>query len=125
MTAELGGQPLSGIGFGLGVDRTVLAAAAEGIAVGDPARCEVYGVPLGDAASRELAVIAGRLRGVGIRVDRSYGGRGLKAAMRSADASGARVALVLGTVMVKDLGSGDQEAVALDEVQEAVAALLR
>ncbi len=132
LMAELGGQSLSGIGFGLGVDRTVLAAAAEGIAVGDPARCEVYGVPMGDASSRELAVIAGSLRAAGIRVDRSYGGRGLKAAMRSADSSGARVALVLGdrdlkhgTVMVKDLASGDQHAVALDQAVAAVAALLR
>ncbi len=132
LMTELGGQPLSGIGYGLGVDRTVLAAAAEGIVVGDQARCEVYGVPLGDAASRELAVIAGRLRAVGIRVDRSYGGRGLKAAMRSADASGARVALVLGdrdleqgTVMVKDLASGEQQAVSLDDVEAAVAVLLQ
>ena len=132
LMAELGGQPLSGIGYGLGVDRTVLAAAAEGVVVGDPARCEVYGVPLGDAASRELAVVAGRLRAAGIRVDRSYGGRGLKAAMRSADASGARVALVLGdrdleqgTVMVKDLVSGDQHAVALELVEGAIAALLQ
>jgi histidyl-tRNA synthetase len=132
LMAELGGQPLSGIGFGLGVDRTVLAAAAEGVTVGDPARCEVYGVPLGEAASRELAVIAGRLRAAGIKVDRSYGGRGLKAAMRSADASGARVALVLGdrdleqhTVMVKDLVSGDQHAAGLDEVVAAVTAVLR
>ncbi len=132
LMAELGGQPLSGIGYGLGVDRTVLAAAAEGVAVGDGARCDVYGVPLGSAASRELAVIAGRLRAAGLRVDRSYGGRGLKAAMRSADASGARVALVLGdrdleqaTVMVKDLASGDQQAVALDDVIAAVSLLLQ
>ncbi|WP_090477577.1 histidine--tRNA ligase [Nakamurella panacisegetis] len=131
LMAELGGQPLSGIGFGLGVDRTVLAAAAEGLAVGPTARCEVYGVPMGQAASRELAVIAGRLRGAGIRVDRSYGGRGLKVALKSADSSGARVALVLGerdleqgTVMVKDLLSGDQRPVALAEVESAVAAIL-
>src|SRR6195952_3482083 len=96
LMSELGGQALSGIGFGLGVDRTVLAAQAEGLAVGSVARCEVYGVPMGAAASRELAVLAGRLRGAGIRVDRSYGGRGLKAAMKSADASGARLALIAG-----------------------------
>ncbi len=131
LMAELGGQPLSGIGFGLGVDRTVLAAKAEGVAVGDETRCEVYGVPMGDAASAELAVIAGRLRAGGIRVDRAYGGRGLKAAMKSADASGARVALILGdrdlergTVMVKDLVSGDQEPVVLDLVEAAVKTIL-
>lgn len=131
LMAELGGQALSGIGFGLGVDRTVLAAKSEGLTVGDDARCEVYGVPMGAAASRELAVIAGQLRAAGIRVDRAYGGRGLKAAMKSADASGARVALVLGdrdleqgTVMVKDLISGDQRPVALDVVEPAVREIL-
>ncbi len=131
LMAELGGQALTGIGYGLGVDRTVLAAKSEGLAVGEAARCEVYGVPMGDAASLELAVIAGRLRAAGIRVDRSYGGRGLKAAMKSADSSGARVALVLGdrdleqgTVMVKDLVSGVQEPVPLDQVESAVRAVL-
>ena len=131
LMAELGGQPLSGIGFGLGVDRAVLAAQAEGVLVGQQSRCEVYGVPMGAAASRELAVIAGRLRADGVRVDRAYGGRGLKAAMKSADASGARIALILGdrdleqgTVMVKDLVSGDQTPVALDAVESAVTAIL-
>jgi len=131
LMAELGGRPLSGIGFGLGVDRTVLAAEAEGLTIGRAARCEVYGVPMGAAASFELAVIAGRLRAAGFRVDRSYGGRGLKAAMKSADASGARVALILGdrdleqgTVMVRDLVSGEQRPVSLDAVVEAVAGLL-
>jgi len=131
LMAELGGQPLSGIGFGLGVDRTVLAANAEGLAVGQSARCEVYGVPVGAAASRELAVLAGRLRARGIRIDRSYGGRGLKVAMKSADASGAKIALVLGdrdleqgTVMMKDLLSGDQRSVKLEDVEAAVVELL-
>jgi len=131
LMSELGGQPLSGIGFGLGVDRAVLAATAEGLELGETARCEVYGVPIGAAASQELAVICGRLRAAGIRVDRSYGGRGLKAAMKSADASGAMVALVLGdrdlskgTVMVKDLMSGEQEPIANEDVRNAVRALL-
>src|SRR6478736_3367172 len=44
LMAQLGGQPLSGIGFGLGVDRTILAIAAEGKTAADPARCEVFGV---------------------------------------------------------------------------------
>src|SRR6476661_2712415 len=57
LMAELGGQSLSGIGFGLGVDRTMMAAHAEGVAVGDQSRCEVYGVPMGQAASLRLAVI--------------------------------------------------------------------
>ena len=96
LMAELGGQSLSGIGFGIGVDRTLLAAQAEGVEVGSQSRCEVYGVPMGSAASLRLAVISGELRRAGIRADMAYGGRALKTAMKAADASGARVALVLG-----------------------------
>ena len=51
---QLGGQPLSGVGFGLGVDRTLLACQAEGITPGDVTRCDVYGVPLGEAAKSRM-----------------------------------------------------------------------
>ncbi|MFG1781296.1 histidine--tRNA ligase [Rhodococcus oryzae] len=128
---QLGGQPLSGIGFGLGVDRTVLALAAEGKTVGSPARCEVFGVPLGDEAKAQMVVIAARLRAAGIRVDMAYGGRGVKGAMKAADRSGAKLALVLGerdiadgVIGVKDLATGDQRQVQLGEVVTEVGAIL-
>jgi histidyl-tRNA synthetase len=115
---ELGGQDVSGIGFGLGVDRTMLALTAEGKQVGAVARCDVFGVPLGEQAKLTLAVLAGQLRAAGVRVDLAYGDRGLKGAMRAANRSGAVLALVAGdhdinagTVGVKDLATGDQVAV--------------
>src|SRR5204863_9842734 len=118
-------------GYGIGVDRTLLACRAEGIqgpaAPWSEARCEVFGVPLGDAARRRLVVLAAELRRVGVRVDLAYGGRGLKGAMKAADRSGARFALVLGdrdlaagTVAVKDLASGDQQDIALEQLVEDV-----
>ncbi|HXO46792.1 MAG TPA: histidine--tRNA ligase [Mycobacterium sp.] len=120
---QLGGQDLSGIGFGLGVDRTLLALQAEGKDVGQTSRCDVFGAPLGEQAKLRLAVLAGQLRTAGVRVDLSYGDRGLKASMRAADRSGARVALVAGdrdidagTIGVKDLATGEQVDVATDSV---------
>ena len=120
---QLGGQDLSGIGFGLGVDRTLLALRAEGKSVGETTRCDVFGVPLSEPAKLELAVLAAQLRAAGVRVDLAYGDRGLKGAMRAADRSGARIALVVGdrdiesgTVGVKDLGTGDQVSVPMDSV---------
>ncbi|MFC4602747.1 histidine--tRNA ligase [Rhodococcus kronopolitis] len=128
---QLGGQPLSGIGFGIGVDRTVLALAAEGKTVASPARCEVFGVPLGDEARARMVVVAAQLRQAGIRTDIAYGGRGLKGAMKAADRSGARLALVLGerdleegVVGLKDLATGDQRSVPLDDVVAQVGAFL-
>ncbi|HYN73343.1 MAG TPA: histidine--tRNA ligase [Nakamurella sp.] len=131
LMAELGGQSLSGIGFGIGVDRTLLATQAEGLTVGGQSRCDVYGVPVGEAASLALSVISHELRCAGIRCDMAYGGRALKTAMKAAAGSGARVALVLGdrelesgTVEVKNLASGEQSTVPLGDVLPAVRAVL-
>ncbi|MEB3031010.1 histidine--tRNA ligase [[Mycobacterium] nativiensis] len=129
---QLGGQDLSGIGFGLGVDRTLLALAAEGKSVGQATRCDVFGVGLSEAAKLRLAVLAGQLRAAGVRVDLAYGDRGMKGAMRAADRSGAAVALVAGdrdieagTVGVKNLATGEQVEVAFEDVLAQVLGRLR
>ncbi|MHA6625518.1 histidine--tRNA ligase [Pseudonocardia sichuanensis] len=131
LMATLGGQALSGVGYGLGVDRTLLACRAEGVVPWSEARCEVFGVALGDVAKRRLVVLAAQLRRAGVRVDLAYGGRGLKGAMKAADRSGARLTLVLGerdleagTIGVKDMASGEQQAVALDATVDTVVAAL-
>ena len=131
LMATLGGPPLTGVGFGLGVDRTLLACRAEGLAPWSAARCEVFGVPLGDAARRRLVALAGSLRRAGVRVDLAYGGRGLKGAMKAADRSGARYTLVLGerdladgAVGVKEMVSGEQRSVPLDDVVAELVARL-
>ncbi|WP_232663583.1 histidine--tRNA ligase [Pseudonocardia sp. TRM90224] len=128
----LGGQPLGGVGYGIGVDRTLLACQAEGLTPWSEARCEVYGVPMGEAAKARLVAVAGQLRAAGVRVDIAYGTRGLKGAMRAAGNSGARLALVLGErdleagkIGVKDLGSGEQRPVDLGDVVTEVLGLLR
>ena len=115
LMVQLGGQDLSGIGFGLGVDRTLLALRAEGKSVGERTRCDVFGVPLGDRAKLEIARLAASLRAAGVRADLAYGDRGIKPALRAADRSGARLALVAGdrdvdagTVGLKDLSTGQQ-----------------
>lgn len=126
---RLGGQDLSGIGFGLGVDRTLLALRAEGKTVGETTRCDVFGVGLSEASKLVLAVAAAGLRAAGLRVDLAYGDRGLKGAMRAADRSGARWALVAGdrdveagVVGVKDLATGEQIAVPVDAVVDNIVA---
>jgi histidyl-tRNA synthetase len=124
---DLGGQSLSGIGFGLGVDRTLLACRAEGLDVASQARVDVYVVPLGQEARGRAAVIAANLRRAGVRVDLAYGGRGLKGAMKGADRSGARLTVVLGErdieageAQVKTMSTGDQVAVPLEQLEHTV-----
>ena len=132
LMSQLGGQDLSGIGYGLGVDRTVLALEAEGISLAAAERrVEVYGVALGADAKRRMALLIDELRTAGITADMAYGDRGLKGAMKGASRAGARLALVLGdseleagTVSVKDMTEQSQQPVALADVVTAIKAAL-
>lgn len=123
LMAQLGGQDLSGIGFGLGVDRALLALQAEKLQASTGRRVDVYGVALGAAAKQRMAAVVHELRDAGISADMSYGDRGLKGAMKGADRAGALYALVLGdkeleagTVALKDLAAHEQQDIALDSV---------
>ena len=127
LAEEIGGPALPGIGWALGVDRTVLALAAEGVVPAVPSLCEVFVVPLGDAARRRAVGLVAALRTGGVATDLAYGDRGLKGAMKAADRSGARYAVVLGdrdlavgTAQLKDLRDGTQTAVPLDDLLRTV-----
>lgn len=131
LMAQLGGQDLSGIGFGLGVDRTLLALEAEGKQASTGRRVDVYGVALGAEAKRVMVRVINQLRASGISVDMSYGDRGLKGAMKGADRAGALYALVLGeseletgTVAVKNLQAHEQQDVPLESVVQHITAVL-
>ena len=123
LSEDIGGPRLPGIGFGLGLDRTVLAMEAEGVAAAARSSVDVYGVPLGEQAERKVFALVAELRRAGIAADMSYDGKKLKGAMRGADRSGAAYAVILGerdiaagSAQVKDLASGDQVAVPLAEI---------
>lgn len=123
LSEMIGGPALPSVGWALGVDRTVLALKAEGIELDLPAATQVFAVPLGDEARRVLFGLVTELRRAGVATDFAFGGKGLKNAMKSANRSGARFALVAGerdlaegVVQLKDLESGEQTPVAFDTV---------
>ena len=131
LSEMLGGPPLPSVGWALGVDRTVLALRAEGIELELPPATQVFAVPIGDEARRELFRVVTELRRDGVPADFAYGGKGMKNAMKSANRSGARYALLVGerdlaegVAQLKDLESGEQTAVPLDRVVAEVAAKL-
>ncbi|MFG2950053.1 histidine--tRNA ligase [Streptomyces adustus] len=123
LSEMIGGPALPSVGWALGVDRTVLALEAEGIELELPAATSVFAVPLGEEARRVLFAKVTELRKNGVAADFAYGGKGLKAAMKAANRSGARYALVLGerdlaegVVQLKDMESGEQTAVGVNEI---------
>ena len=123
LMAQLGGPDLPGIGYGIGTDRTLLAREAEGLPPLGSAPTMVYGIGLGETARERLTQLVTKLRHQGISTDMAFGGRGLKGAMKAAGRSGSRWAIIIGddeaaagTVQLKDLESGEQSEIEIDQV---------
>ncbi|SDT05341.1 histidine--tRNA ligase [Jiangella sp. DSM 45060] len=121
LSEQLGGPSLPGVGWALGADRTLLAMEAEGLPLPGSAAVDVFAVPLGDDAAAWAFALVTSLRREGVAADLATGGRGLKGAMKAADRSGAKYAVVVGerdlaegVAQVKDLTTGDQQAVSVN-----------
>ena len=120
----LGGRSTPGIGFGIGLDRTVLAIAEQGIEP-PPRRMLVAVVGFGDDHADRLRV-AGLLRDAGIAVRPDGSTRKLGKQLEAAGKAGARWAVILGEelergeVGLKDLEGGEQRTLPLSEVAAAV-----
>ena len=115
LMAELGGSDLSGIGFGLGVDRVLLACEAEGLfdSTTNKSELDLFIVALSSTEKAFVSNLLNDLRNAGVACDMAYGDRALKGAMKSADKSGARFSAVIGsdeiksgTVALKDMNTG-------------------
>ena len=121
----LGGQALSGIGFGLGVDRALLAAIAESSVPSQEFTSDLFIIPLEEDSKSEALIIAQTLRASGIRTEIAFGDRALKGAMKAADKSGARYVIVLGEsersngcVDLKRMSDGVTSSVKIAQLQD-------
>jgi histidyl-tRNA synthetase len=113
----LGGKPLPGVGFALGVDRIVLTLGD----VEEPNPLDLYIIVAGERRGEALRFTS-ELRRLGIRADLDLEDRSVKAQFRAADRRGASGALVIGNeweegrVVAKNLTSGGQEEILIEEV---------
>jgi histidyl-tRNA synthetase len=121
LAEALGGPPTPGIGFGLGVERLLLACDAEDVFPAPEGTVEVFVVDT--AGGADALLLTSELRAAGLVCDRAFDNRSMKAQFRAADRSGARIALVVGeqeradgTVTVRDLEGGDQQTVDRSDV---------
>ena len=93
---SLGGSDVSGIGFGLGVDRILMACQAEGSLPDNLNQIELFIAPISHPAKALAFKLLTQLRTAGISCDMAFGDRALKGAMKAADKSGAKYGLVIG-----------------------------
>jgi histidyl-tRNA synthetase len=130
LVEALGGPPTPGVGFALGLDRTLLACDDEGVFAAAPTPLDVFVVDV--TGGLEAVTLTADLRARGIAADRGYDNRSMKAQMKLANRSGAAVAVIVGddeiaagTVVVKPMhGDGDQFAVPRSELATHLAPLL-
>lgn len=100
LVEDLGGPPTPGIGFAIGLDRTLLACDDEGVFPAPSPALDAFVVDTTGGA-QALAVTA-ELRAAGMRADRAYENRSMKSQMRAADRSGARYAVIIGSNELAD-----------------------
>jgi histidyl-tRNA synthetase len=123
LAEALGGPTVPGVGFGMGLERVLLALRDEGVdAPGEPA-LTAYVVALGDEARDRARGLVRELRAAGLAADLPLEDRPMKAQLKLADRSGAVYAAILGerelaggTVTVRRLADGDQQEVPIGEL---------
>jgi len=125
----LGGQALSGIGFGLGVDRALLAAIAENTLPTSHFTSDLFIIPLGEVNKSACLSLAASVRASGYTAEVAFGDRSLKGAMKGADKSGARFVAVLGDseresglIELKRMSDGTSISVKISELQKVLEA---
>jgi histidyl-tRNA synthetase len=130
LVEQLGGPPTPAVGFGAGIERILLAGAAEDACVGESGLADVFVVDT--AGAGDALVLTQELRASGIAASRAYDNRSMKAQMRAADRSGAAVVVIIGsderaagTAVVRTLrGGGEQAVIARTELLNHVQKVL-
>jgi histidyl-tRNA synthetase len=127
LMGEIGGQDITGIGFGIGLDRALLAVEAEELEIPISFASDLFIIPMGEAAKSAALKYAAELRSNGFKVELAFGDRALKTSMKAADKSGARYSLVIGeteigsgVVEIKEMSSGATNSVRLDSLASAL-----
>ncbi len=129
LVKSLGGPEVPALGFGMGLERVLLALA-------DPAESyeptlALFVAALGPEARRFALPLAHRLRLAGIRTEVEHRDAGLKAQLKRADKLKARLALLIGEdelkkglLVLKELGTGQQHEVAPADLESRIHQLM-
>ncbi|MCQ2449954.1 MAG: histidine--tRNA ligase [Clostridia bacterium] len=132
LVAQMGGQNVPALGFGMGLERLMLVLQNQGIVLPSAKSCDLYIAALGDNAALKASSLCSALREDGFNVQCDVCARGLKAQMKYADKIGAAFTLVLGdneietdTANLKQMATGNITEVKLSNLSDALGNVLR
>ncbi|MCQ6266398.1 histidine--tRNA ligase [Fictibacillus sp. WQ 8-8] len=127
LAEEVGGPATPGIGFAMSLERLLLALDAEGVKLPIEDSLDCYLITMGDQAKEKAPSLLYRFRKAGLKADKDYLDKKMKAQFKAADRTNAKFVAVLGddelangVISVKDMESGEQTEVALDQVTEYI-----
>jgi histidyl-tRNA synthetase len=130
LVEDLGGEPTPGIGFAIGVDRTLLACDAESAFPAPDGAADVFVVDT--TGGRTALGLTAQLRGAGLRAERAYGAKSMKSQMKTANKSRAIVAVIIGedelargVATVRPMNGGEQSEYPLDTVVATVVDIVK
>ena len=120
---QLGGPSVPGVGFGLGIERLLLVMEANGITIPEPPGVDLFVAVMGDSAKAVGLRMTRELRNKGFSVEMDGLSRNIKGQLKYADRLNARYTAVIGDnelaegkVSLKDMASGNQIQVALEDI---------
>lgn len=126
MVELFGGPSIPAIGFACGMERSLLAASEEGGTAEAEPSLDCYLVSMDKATDEKAFELLGALRAHGLRCEKDYLARSMKAQMKDADRSGATHAIILGAdeleaheVTIRKMSDGSQRRV--PQVAEVIA----
>jgi histidyl-tRNA synthetase len=123
LVKELGGPEVSGIGFGIGLERVLLALKEQNVTIPSANPLDCFVVTMGEKAKLASVRILGDLRRAGLKAERDYLDRKIKAQLKTASRNKARYVAILGEVelannqiQVKQLETGEQTSISMDQL---------
>ena len=126
LVEEIGGAHTPALGFAMGIERLLLLMEKQGLPFPEREKCSLYIATMGEKASFKAASIASSLRREGLEVQFDVVSRSVKAQMKYANKLGAAFTVVIGDseldsgiVKLKNMESGEETEVALENFEEA------
>lgn len=124
---EIGGPPIPGVGFGLGIERLIMLMEAKGVEIPKPEPIEAFLVFIGDEAKLFCEKILRQLRAQGIKSEMDILARNVKGQFKYADRLGAKFTVVIGEneikenmVSIKEMANSNQREISLDKLTEEI-----
>ncbi|MDR2267332.1 MAG: histidine--tRNA ligase [Christensenellaceae bacterium] len=123
LTATLGGKPTPSVGFGIGIERILMAIESASVYCGESSVPDLYIVSAGAGLESYTFSLAEKLRASGIATESDIMGRSLKAQMKCANKIGAKYVVVVGEdeistglIFLKNMKTGEEKAVDIDAI---------